>query len=176
MTTTEKIALTAAVVTVVTWTVAQWLNLVIARNAVRRQKKQATLDAWSKVRDDRRKDRMLLGDKFRGMHLGSDNARALLTEPERADEKFALESYLNSLERIATGARMGIYDVDVIYQIGRGAICQGYERYSAYVVEARKLDAKSVYANLEWLKGKLEEKHNPEKSAKGTLRGFLNRG
>ena len=75
-----------------------------------------------------------------------------------------LQNQLDELEVLSTGARMQIYDVNVIYQVARSMILQLWERSTNYRADLRtgKSDTRpaqgSAYEHCKWLAGELSAK------------------
>lgn len=129
-----------------------------------RRKKQATLDAWDAVRTRCAPELALLWETYRSSPTlnEKDAQRLYAAEGERNAVRVALQQYLNSLERVAVGARLGIYDLDVLDEIARGAILGARDRFKAFVLLGRKEHDERLYAAQWWLADELDRRAKPE--------------
>lgn len=139
-------AMAGAVVAVVSLVVTASLTGAVGR----RQRRQATIDAWADWSDGTAQHRKLFKAHFGLSQLLSHEAAGLfsktappvdfvdrqghsMSEEEHRTVKHALTMTLNGLERLAAGINCRVYDRDTLSQLG-GTICvRHYEQALPYI-------------------------------------------
>ena len=77
----------------------------------------------------------------------------------------AMQDQLDALEVLSIGARMQIYDINVIHQVARSVILQLWDRSTAYRNDLRDggLDPrpaqKSAYEHSKWLRDEIDRRN-----------------
>jgi hypothetical protein len=137
------VALGSLIVTAVSTTLA-W----------RRQKRQATIEAWTAWSDKTVEARKCLTKHLGPEKISGTQARALVdrdialtdkdgktvSEDEVADIGNSMVLVLNGLERLATGARLGVYDGATLRTLGATIIVRTRERFGPYIERRRTTD------------------------------------
>lgn len=139
------VAATVAVLSLVSTAVSTGIS-------TRRQRRQATIEAWARWSDatvDHRRNvqRILGNDPFTGAQaralidregaplLGRDRTEVPATDV--AVVKHAISQILNGLERIATGVEVGVYDEMTLRILGGSIIVGHFRRAQTYIEERR---------------------------------------
>ncbi len=148
----------------------------------RRQKRAATLAAWTEWSDSTTPARRRLTRALDVYALSDEVGRALAEESPfyggtidlrddavRGRVTKDLVRVLNGLERLAVGVEMGIYDLDTLRRVGGTIIARQWERGKSYATARRTLaDEKRrqerAYLALEGLSTRLESKRLREES------------
>ncbi len=111
----------------------------------RRQRRQATIEAWIAWSDSTADGRRCVSD-YLPARITLDHARGLVgdgplvdkndnvvSEDQRQKLLESLVTLLNGLERIANGTRVGVYDADTLRRLGGTIIVTTYLRFESYV-------------------------------------------
>lgn len=73
------------------------------------------------------------------------------------DEVQVAEQFLGAVERLALGARYGVYDTVIIKNTSRRFLASSFELFFPYIKEKRKkFNNDSIFEHYEWLMGTLE--------------------
>jgi hypothetical protein len=138
------LAVTVAVLSLMVTAATSMLNW-------QRQKREATIKAWREYADSRKEQRITLADFFGLAPLSDEHAQALLAEdgtlvgknrrrvsPETQSQIVEDVLFvLNGLERLATGARLGVYDTKVFRMLAGTNILAAWTRYESYIKAKR---------------------------------------
>lgn len=122
-----------------------------------RRKKQATLEAWSAMRESRGADLQNLFTAFRDSPtLDEATARAINTDPEKAAIRSCLSRYLAALERMAVGVDLDIYDCGVLMEIAYTAVTGAHDQYRHFIADVRQAQRQpTAFSALEKLAARM---------------------
>lgn len=117
----------------------------------RRNKRQATIEAWNAWSDACYSDRVLLSKELGPKTISSAQATSLtmvgavlegrngpLTLEAKQEVGHSISRVLNGLERLAVGVENGIYDVKPLREIGGTIIVRTFERFEPYIIARRE--------------------------------------
>lgn len=141
----------SAVISVVSAVTAVWALWYTHRQVQfgSRQQQRAvalsTLDAYATWADDMRDLRRRLYETVGGDATPSSRVEALATS---ADARYSARSVVNGLERLAVGARAGLYDDRVLWLIGRSVIFNVEERLYTPLCDASVQPERPGYRSL----------------------------
>ncbi len=130
----------------------------------RRQRRQATVEAWIAWSDNNADGRRCLSNYLGVNKITTEQARGLADESDlisktgevlsAEDRRQVIESLatiLNGLERIAVGARLRVYDPEILRRLGATIIVRTYVRFEPYIEYRRTtqdLDRRQARAYL----------------------------
>lgn len=116
----------------------------------RRQRRLDTIKAWNEWSDTSREARHRLTTVFGMQSITPEIGRALAEDISTGTDGTALSDpqvrrkavndlvvVLNGLERLSSGVRLGVYDLEMLRVLGGTIIVRQYERGTAYI-EARR--------------------------------------
>lgn len=120
----------------------------------RRQKRQATVEAWTNWSDNTVDARRCLSSHLGSGKISTDQARALADDdrplvdkngnPLDADARMEvlenLVTVLNGLERMAAGAELGVYDSRMLRKLGATIIVRTHLRFQPYIDRRRSTE------------------------------------
>jgi len=133
--------------------------------SARRARQLQTYDAWMNWNDGTRSARRQISEKYPVM--SANNAKILanstlapVLDSDAADDAHTIGTYLTGLERIATGWKSGIYDLDELDRLAATIIIRTEQRHSAYIRAVRVARRHpAAYTSLEDLADALRRRH-----------------
>jgi hypothetical protein len=118
----------------------------------RRDRMKTTLDYYEKVNQDIKREKREIGQKY-GHKITREICHQI--HEERIDTSKA-NKILNSYERLALGANLGVYDVRVLNRVSGRLLIENYERFEDYIEYRRELkEAPAAWIEFEKLTLKL---------------------
>jgi len=110
-----------------------------------RTKKQSTLEhageLWAEARYE-------LESKFGSEVIATDEAENIFKDKEL---KAHVDKLLGTLEHIAAGVNMGIYDADILYRMCASSVMNNFTKFKNYIKIRRQQESEEMYIELEAL-------------------------
>lgn len=146
----------------------------------RRSKRQATVDAWISWSTSSSGPRAALTDLLGYRAIDGSQAQALLkhgaelkgkngplSDADKATVSRSMIEVLNGLERLAVGAKLGVYETKTLASLGGTIIRRSRERFACYIVarqDSSNLDLrqKRAYIALDELASEITQLHSDE--------------
>ena len=128
-----------------------FFSIVVYFSGLRRQKKQATLDAYNVLQ----REALDVLNKYTKKQISE------ISESSRSEEYKSLSSLLARCEHFSVGVNTGIYDLKTLKQLAGGYFDSLYDKLSPLVDRKRIIGgANDYYKNFELLAQKIKGKGN----------------